>query len=269
MAEDRRRAPARRAAQPKKRPPADDELVIGLVAAVGVDLAAVAAEIGGAFAQFEYRSVDLHLTDTLRSFPWESPLVEEPFDDRLWSYTDAGDELRRKWQRKDAMALLAISRVVFERKEVTGDETLAAERLAYVLRSLKRPEEVALLRAVYGDRFILIGVSATENERTSLLDKRIRQSRLPPRTRTPTYSVKRLIERDERGLKSDDRFRQDVTGTFHLADCFIELNGDVSIQLERFLDIVFRDPRRSPLPDEFGIFQAVAAARRSAEMVGK
>jgi cytidine deaminase len=247
-------------------PPPDNELVIGLVAAVGVDLTAVAAELGERLAQFDYRSVDLHLTDGLKSFPWPEELVEEPYDERLWSYMNAGDELRRTWKRKDAMALLGISRLVFEREQLTGDEMLAASRVAYILRSLKRPQEVQLLRQVYGERFLLIGISATEGERSEHLEKRVRQSRLPPVPRASVYSPDRLIQRDEKGLPDDGGFGQDVTGTFHLADCFIRGGPHMGEQIERFFDVLFGDPKRSPLPDEFGMFQAAATAKRSAEM---
>ena len=246
--------------------PPDNELVIGLVAAVGVDLAPVSDEIGERLAPFDYRAVDLHLTDGLTSFPWHDALVETPYDERVWSYMNAGDGLRRNWGRKDAMALLGVSRLVFEREQLTGDETLAASRVAYVLRSLKRPEEVQLLRQVYGDRFLLIGISATETERLSHLSKRIRQSRLPPTPRDAVYPPERLIQRDEKGLPDDGGYGQDVTGTFHLADCFIRSGDQIGEQLERFFDLLFGDPKRSPRPDEFGMFQAAAAARRSAEM---
>lgn len=253
--------------EPEQSPtPPDNELVIGLVAAVGVDLGPVATELGECLAQFDYRSVDLHLSDGLQSFQWDQELVEAPYDERLWSYMNAGDELRRKWNRKDAMALLAISRLVLERERLTGDETRAASRAAYILRSLKRPQEVALLRQVYGDRFVLIGVSATEKQRSTHLSKRIRQTRLPPVPRDAVYPPDRLIERDEKGLPEDDRFGQDVTSTFHLSDCFIENGDNMGTQLDRFFDLLFGDPQRSPLPDEFGMFQATAAGRRSAEM---
>jgi hypothetical protein len=38
-------------------------------------------------------------------------------------------------------------------------------RTAHIVLSLKRPEEVATLRKVYGDGFFLVGVFATEKER--------------------------------------------------------------------------------------------------------
>jgi cytidine deaminase len=44
------------------------------------------------------------------------------------------------------------------------------------------------------------------------------------------------------------------------------VDGLLPAQIGRILDIFFGDPKRSPTREEFGMFQAVAAARRSAEL---
>ena len=73
-----------------------------------------------------------------------------------------------------------------------------------------------------------------------------------------------MIERDEREERVPHG--QDVRDTFHRADCFVDVDSHLAKQLARILDIFFGDPKRSPTKDEFGMFQAVAAARRSAEL---
>ena len=161
--------------------PPDSELIVGLVGAVGVDLGAVARDLIAELAQFRYRGLDVHLTDAFDAFEWPSDLIEDPYDERLWSYMTAGDELRQRWGRPDAMALLAITRIALERRAVTGDERLPADRVAYVLRSFKRPEEIKLLRDVYGSRFLLIGAGATEESRHAYLQRKIRE--------TPTSTI--------------------------------------------------------------------------------
>ena len=74
-------------------PPPDDELIVGLVAAVGIDLEQLTAELRAVLSEFGYRSHDLHLTDVFSDFDWPAPLVDKPFDERVWSYMDAGDAL--------------------------------------------------------------------------------------------------------------------------------------------------------------------------------
>jgi cytidine deaminase len=244
--------------------PPDSELVIGLVGAVGVDLGAVVGQLFAEFAQFRYRALDLHLTDAYEAFDWSDQLVKEPYDERLWSYMSAGDKLRERWGRRDAMALLAINRIALERGKLTGDERLPAERVVYVLRSFKRPEEIKLLRDVYGSRFLLIGVAATEEARRAFLERRTRETRIPPHSLVAVHPPTDLIARDEREERVPHG--QDVRDTFHRADCFVEVDDMLSLQIGRVLDILFDDPKRSPTKEEFGMFQAVAAARRSAEL---
>jgi hypothetical protein len=153
--------------------PPDSELVFGLVGAVGVDLGAVARGLIAELARFRYRGVDIHLTDAFDAFDFSETLVDDPYDERLWSYMSAGDELRERWRRHDAMALLAINRIALERSVLTGNESLPSDRAAYVLRSFKRPEEIKLLREIYGSRFLLVGVAATEVLRLDYLQRRI------------------------------------------------------------------------------------------------
>lgn len=251
-------------AKPAAPLPPDSELVVGLVGAIGVDLDRVAQQLIGEFAQFKYRALDLHLTDSFDAFAWPKPLVDEPYDNRAWSYMSAGDQLRKKWKRRDAMALLAINRIALERSKLTCDERTPAGRVAYVLRSFKRPEEVQLLREIYGSRFLLIGVAATDQTRLEYLERRIRETRVPPHPLKAVHEPERLIARDER--EETVPHGQDVRDTFHRADCFVEVDGTLQTQISRVLDIFFGDPKRSPNKEEFGMFQAFAAARRSAEL---
>src|SRR5271166_4155515 len=191
--------------------PPDDELIVGFVAAVGIDLEQLTAELRAVLSEFGYRSHDLHLTDVFADFEWPMPLVEKPFDERIWSYMDAGDTLCDSWKRNDAMAMLAVSQISLTRTDLTGNVEVPPERTAYILRSLKRSKEVEFLRAVYGRRFFLIGVSTDEAARIEFLEDRIRQSRIPPYDRIPVHSAQELAARDE----EDDRveYGQNVRDT--------------------------------------------------------
>lgn len=215
-------------------PPPDDELVIGIVSAIGIDLQALTAELQSVLSDFGYRSFDLHLTDAFADFPWPTPLIKKPFDERVWSYMDAGDTLCREWERPDAMALLAILQISLAREEETGNIELPSARTAYILRSLKRPEEIETLRAVYGRRFFVIGVATEETARLQYLRDRIRQSRIPPYPRTPKYTAEKLAARDESdpGARHDENdteagHGQNVRDTFHRADIFLDLSHDL------------------------------------------
>jgi deoxycytidylate deaminase len=243
--------------------PPRTELVIGLVGAVGIDLASLVAELQSVLSEFDYRAHNIHLTSQLRDLQWTHELVEDPYDERTWSYMSAGDDLRKAWDRPDAFALLAVNAITLLREQLSGDDRIPAGRDAYILRSLKRREEVELLRQIYGTRFVLYSIYAPEKSRGTYLKKRIRQSRVLPAPPEPVYSARELMRRD-RSEQIDHG--QDVEGTFHRGDFFIDATTALESQLRRTLEILFGHPNRTPTRDEFGMFQALAAGRRSAEL---
>lgn len=245
-------------------PPPDDELVIGIVSALGIDLKQFTDELRAVLSEFGYRSEDLHLTDAFADFTWPAALIEAPFDERVWSYMDAGDTLCEKWETREAMAMLATLKIQLAREEITQDPSLPSARTVYILRSLKRPQELAFLRAVYGRRFFLIGVATDEQVRLQYLKDRIRQSRIPPYEREPVHTADALAARDEKDDGVDHG--QNVRDTFHRADIFVDLSKDAHSQLVRAFDAVHGDPKSSPSRDEVGMMHAATAALRSAEL---
>jgi deoxycytidylate deaminase len=243
--------------------PSQTELVIGLVGPIGIDLGAVYLELAKVLTAFKYECHDIHLSDQLRALEWDQELVEEPADERLWSYMTAGNRLRELWQHDDAFALLAINAITLERQRVSGDPEGPLERHAYVLRSLKRKEEAELLHAVYGTRFVQLSLYSPKEARLEHLEKRISASRVHPHPPTPDYSAEQLVERDAH--ESGDHGQQ-VRGIFHLGDFFVDVRRDLHAELKRIIEILFGHPNRTPTRDEAGMFQAVAAGRRSAEL---
>lgn len=259
--------------------PAANELVIGLVGAVGIDLKRVGEFLSVVLNDFEYRVHEVHLSELLRALTWNESLPQGPFDERVAAFMDAGNKLRSDacWARNDAFALLGLHRIALTREETTGDIERPADRQAYVLRSLKRPEEVDLLRQVYGSRFLLIACYAPKGAREAYLRREIRASRIKPVKARPLFPAEALMRRDEREALPHG---QDVRGTFHRADFFVDasdfdvkaVDGDgverprFECEVRRIFEVFFGHPRRTPSRDEFGITQAAAAMRRSAEL---
>jgi cytidine deaminase len=237
--------------------------VIGLVGPVGIDLGSVYGSIAKVLTAFEYECHDIHLSDQLRALDWSEPLVEAPADERLWSYMSAGNHLRELWDRDDAFALLAINAITLARSKVSGDREKPLERHAYVLRSLKRKEEAALLRDVYGSRFVQVSLYSPKESRIDYLAGRITSSRVHPHPPVPKYTAEQLVQRDE---DEQTAHGQQVRGIFHQGDFFVDTRRDLDVELTRIVEILFGHPRRTPTRDESGMFHAVAAGRRSAEL---
>jgi len=243
---------------------AETELVFGLVGALGTDMDRVSEELHLALDHFGYRTTEIRLSKLLREVDWEDRLEE---DDKLDAYIaahmDAGNRLRREWDRADALALLATAKIAAAREAnlATGDPH---KRRAWLLRQLKTPKEVQTLREVYGSRFFLIAAYTPDDERASWLAEAISKSRHTADRSKWDFDVAELLRRDQ---SEEPPHGQDVRDTFHRADLFVNASKQANTrpQLDRLLEIVLANPFKAPTKDEFALFEADGAARMSTE----
>ena len=252
--------------------PDQSELVIALVAAVGTDVTMVCDLIATELDAYGYTTTTCRLSGFLQELTGAS-FAGLPFDEEVWEAMSAGDDLRERWERNDALALQAISDIVATRAERATAEIAEVDgstlpshlhRHAFLLRSLKTPEELNTLRAVYGPRLIVIAAYSPRDKRLEHLGERIERSRKTADRSAWKHSPQELIDRDEREEKDGG---QNVSGTFHRADFFIRA-WDTNIargDLARTVEILFGAPFRTPTRDEYGQFMAAGAAVRSAE----
>lgn len=254
-----------------ERQPDHSELVIALVAAVGTDVGMVGDQIATQLDGYSYTNEILRLSTYLAEQA-RPTFRGKPFDEELWEAMSAGDSLRQEWERNDALALHAISDIVATREETarnsgwdaSGELPPNLDRHAFILRSLKTPDELETLRAVYGPRLVVVAAYSPKEVRLAHLGDLIEDSRKSANRETWKYQPEQLIERDER---EEEVGGQDVGGTFHRADFFIRgWSRDVITEdVERMLEILFGSPFRTPTRDEHGQFIAGGAALRSAE----
>jgi len=259
------------------------ELIVALVAAVGTDLKMVVDQTRLVLRGYNYETISLRLSDYLAEEARES-FSDKPFDEMVWDAMDAGDELRDRWGRGDALALHVLADVAATRYERAGqpvpdpvpedsasaDETGIADlppsldRVAFVIRSLKTQDELATLRSVYGPRLVVIAVFSPREKRIRRVRQQIADDRGTEDEGTWAHSPEDLVDRDE---KEEGKRGQDVRGTFHQADFFIRgwSRQVMRDDLDRTMEILFGSPFRTPTRDEHGQFIAAGAALRSAE----
>jgi deoxycytidylate deaminase len=253
-----------------------DDLILGLVGAVGTDLARAQTHAAKHLRTLGFRVEEISLSSIIaREYGGCLPdRAALPYDDYVWQRMTAGDALRHLWDEAGAAARLAVEEIR-RRRDDFGDEPPAC---AFILRSLKRPEEARLLREVYRGQFVLIGCHTPRETRIDQLADMIAKTRsdsdiLPHRSR-----AERLAHRDEaeRGAITDPPehrrylkdYGQSVEQTFPLADAYINLQPQAATeeQLERILDLVLGAPFITPTKDEVAMFHAAAAAVRSADL---
>lgn len=246
---------------------AGPELVIGLVGAVGCDLPTIAEAFVTAIQDVGYEGVPIRLSHLLHDLEPYAQLPEiHDQEDYISGHMDAGNELRRR-TTNDVMARLAITRIRVARQREDEDESEdePRPRVAYILNSLKRPEEVTKLREIYGGAFFLVSAYASRERRRDALASRIAKSK-NLEMRECIWRAEKLIERDE--IESRVATGQDVRDTFPLADAFLNADDKAAIDasVRRTVSILFGHPFETPTIDEMGMQFAYSAALRSSDL---
>ena len=255
-----------------------NELVFAVVGPVGSGTSEIAEALEGLLNDFGYDAVVLKARTVIEMAAVKMGISIPPSPRLAQSKAlqDAGDSVREGSKDNAAVAVGLVDLIRNKRAEKQSTQIapgLVVEpdgaRRAYILDSLRHPQEVALLRRVYQDAFCLIGVFCHEGERA----KRLRDDKYRDAS---ADDIERFMERDENAPESHG---QKVTDTFHLADYFIDntvvrlkkmgaateenKEWDVPDQLGRLVDILTHRRIVRPRPGEMGMFHAYGARMRS------
>ncbi|PHR95553.1 MAG: cytidine deaminase [Blastopirellula sp.] len=244
----------------------DCELVIGLVAAVGTKLSQVTEHLTEQLELAGYETQIISISSDLISMLKDVPESRGNNFKRINQLMTAGNELRASacevddelGRQGDAVLAYGAATRIFLDREKQGGTSLPNGKKAFIISSLKRPEEVDALRAIYPQGFVLIGVHAEEDRRRENLISSKGMS---------TEEANTLIQRD--GDESNVKHGQRVKKTFHLADFFVSLAGgsdQIQGDISRMVRLWFGCPFYTPTFDEFAMYFAYSAALRSADL---
>lgn len=236
----------------------ESELIIGLVGAVGTELKIVIEILKDRLSIFGYQTEVIRISQEIIPQLID---IGEKFDDeysRINAFMNAGNEVRRQSGDNSILAL-GVSAKISANRPVENQNNIPKHRPknAYIINSLKHPEEVTRLREIYPEGFYLLGVDAEKSRRDEYLK---REKRLD------LNQVNRIIERDE-----DEKleYGQRTSDTFHMSDFFVRLDENQDRLKEstwRILDILFGHPFITPTFDEYAMFMAFSASLRSADL---
>jgi deoxycytidylate deaminase len=157
----------------------------------------------------------------------------------------------RKSHGNDIIALGVAAEIRKRRHALRNGKT------AYLIHSLKHPDEVRRFREIYPRGFYLFAVN---------MPPEARKTHLCERYDLTLDQAEALMQRDKLEMCS---YGQQVNQTFHLADFFVGWSDDierVQKSVHRFVDIIFGDPHRTPTFGEYSMFMAFAASVRSADL---
>jgi deoxycytidylate deaminase len=241
------------------------ELVFGLVGAVGTNLPLLTELLQSVLSAHAYESDEIRLSTLIDQIDPKS-LSDDHLDKHVGNMMDGGDRLRKRLGSGDAVALLGLGAVRRARRRSSGRPNKPAQRRAYILRSLKHPAEVELLRSVYGSRLFIVAAYSARGTRVKQLAADIAASYQSPLSSGYLDRAEALATRDE--AEEDREFGQRVRDTFPLADVFVDATDPQELErsLERFIEGIFGFPFHTPTREEYGMFHARAAALRSADL---
>lgn len=299
---------------------APPELVLGLIGAVGTDLAFLTEQLSDQLRINNYTSELIRLSALLRAVPgWQLPSENAPRDKYIHMYQDRGDELRRRTRSGGALAQLAMRRIAqlrlaaaaalpkpahepddsaekdppqvrFDLGGLGAHEipTLALfnpplHRTAFILRSLKHPDEASVLRNVYGDRCVLIAAHLPRDEAIDSLALEIARTKDQEKGEKHTTRATEIYEREadpdrdvpaaeqEKRSVADDElneFGQNVRDVYQVADYFVDASNRDTIadDVKRLVKLIFRAPFETPRREEVAMSIASAVSASSSAM---
>ncbi len=215
--------------------PRDGLLVIGIVAQVGTNLDDLTDAIEN---RLSTRGYETHIVQLSKYLEGKGSSTNEK--------QQQGTSFRKSTKCQHSLALCAVAEIYNHRSN--SDKP----RQAFVIRSLKRPEEVEALRTIYGEAFLAIGVHTPRSKRLHYL--------IDAKGDGEAESTIKCDENDE------DDFGQRTRDTFEFCDFFIKGIETEYAGLSRALDLFFGSVFTTPTKEEVAMFMAHAASLRSADL---
>jgi deoxycytidylate deaminase len=239
------------------------ELIFGIVGPIGVNMDNVITSLESALAAVSYNCVKIHLTDHI-----DHPKLTTQFNDSSYyhKYTSLiarGNEYRIIAKSLDAFAGLAITLIQKARKSKYDPSPATA----YIIRQFKRPEEIELMRRIYGRKFIQVSIYGGEQDRLDAMLKKIMFYNSSPQDEYESKEEAiRLVKMD--ADQKDKNEGQRISQVFHLGDVFVDgIDPDKSDKtIRRFIEALFGSTKSAPTKDEQGLYFAFSAALRSTDL---
>ncbi|MBF4253574.1 cytidine deaminase, partial [Vibrio anguillarum] len=235
----------------------DSEVIIGLVGAVGTELSAIKQIIKERLEMFNYTSEEVRISQDIISLFEDIPNSQSHFD-KANALMSAGNTIRKKSGDNSILALATAAKINLLREQKSkSDDLEPLKRHAFIVSSLKHPEEVQKLRTIYSKGFFLIGIHSNEKRRKEFLENNKSMS---------NSEATLLIQRD---ADESDKHGQHTRDTYHLSDFFIDFGANrdkAQHDIWRTLDLMFGKPYVTPTFDEFAMFMAFSSSLRSADL---
>ena len=244
------------------------ELFFGLVAPVGVDLDLAYSLARSALNQLGYKVELVKVTDAIPELFPNTPKSFNSLSERYKFFIEKANFVRSKSKDDSMMAMLTLSAIRQLREQTSNNnEQNKYKGTAYVIRQIKRVEEVELFRQVYGKQFYQISLYADTSSRVTRLARQMRDyEKTQSRSGQFHIPAQRLMQDDE--YQEYEASGQRLRDVFPLGDVFIDVSNRKTAKetIDRFFKIIFGYNFHSPTRAEYGMYAAKAASLRSVDL---
>lgn len=243
------------------------EVMIGLVAPIGCEIDYSLSALEKFFKSNGYNVVKIRVTDSYLKLkdivPPETSLNESNIWERYKTYIGYGNQLREYCDDNSILAAFAIQQIIEHRTAAKAK----FEKNAFILHQFKRPEEIDLLRSVYGQNFFQVSIYSRRDTRVDNLARRISEDEGDANHEIHRGRAEDLVSTDEN--QSNLKYGQRVGKIFHDADFIVNtdiVEPSVPAQIERFCELLFSSNSITPTRIEYGMFAAFSAALRASDL---
>lgn len=258
------------------------ELICGIAGPIGIDIDAISQTLTQALQAVDYRTVNIRITSEIEKEQTEVQKPQSSDYEALMSYKmDHASAVCRRYGSADTLMRFAMRAIRQHRAslcesdahEPTDDtdaippEERVVARTAYIIRQLKRPEEVELMRKVYGRQFVLISAYGSAESRKQIIEQKLKHTlQLNVLEHEISAKAERLMHRDMN--EDGDIHGQHLRETFHRADVFIDgINKkEMEAKTVRFVEALFGKADIAPTKAEYGMYAAKSASLRSSDL---
>ena len=248
--------------------PKSNELVLALSGLAGSGCSAIARQMETLLSAKGY-VVHIVKMSAIIAEKTQKPLPEivsgvqkgQSVLERAIAMQNSGDDIRHQ-HGNFALSSFAIQKI----SEMRGEAQPGKEKIAFIVDSLKHPQEVDLFRRVYDSSFKLMAVHCNkENRDTRLFGEMTGSAKF---SGSDKAQFEKFIARDEDD--SGNAHGQHVKDVFHQADFFLDnsvpsplAGATANPELDRFFDLVLNNKIYRPTIGEKAIYHAFGAALQS------
>ncbi|HDZ02289.1 MAG TPA: hypothetical protein ENH52_12695 [Nitrospirae bacterium] len=241
------------------------EIVIAFCGPVGSKIPDVVDAVENTLhSQYRYKIKRIKISDFIKKHAtkvkkdFNEAALEDPAQ-RIIQLQEIGNELRKKYDNEIlgqlAIESISIDRQLRREKEKDrnrDDDDKHTYRVAYLIDSLKHPDEVNILRAVYRKIFFLFGIFCQSKIRKENLEE----------IQINNVEAEKIMSNDK---EQAEKYGQKLIETLQHADIFINNNhpNTKTEKIKRYIALILDNKSINPTIHEYAMFIAQSAALRS------